>query len=198
MDKNNEHGQNLKDNTNLENKRARKFLQNPKIKNNEQVIMNKEIDNIIKYKETPRKEVLISFSERFKYSHCCKSSDLKEKEIKGRIELIIAAEEVIGKKSEIFEIWKIIDQLRLLTKLLLNKNQTFMIQNRNFHSIINPKKKSIDLNHFREEKYEENTKDLMKYLKEKKEKNELNAMDLLLFKYLDEDLKQKVKGEVNI
>ncbi len=51
--------------------------------------------------------------------------------------MLEAANREIFKKVEILEIFKNLDQFRLLRKLLLNKEQSFMIQNRDIHTIAN-------------------------------------------------------------
>ena len=159
-------------------------------------------NKIIEYKSKLRKEIVIGYFERSKFIYCCGESKYKEdgnKKRNQRVELIVAAETYINKKSEIFEVFRTIDQLRLLSKIILNSNQCFMIQNRNLQSIINKNKtKNSPFKIIVEEKFESNLARLIGYLRNKDKNNELNSIDIMLFKYLDEDIKCKIQKEVNL
>ncbi len=163
--------------------------------NNNSQVINKDLNLMINIKNKRAEQVDISYCEKFHFDYCLCSKVPKNK---AKYELMCAADEELSKKIDIFELLKNIDQLRLLTKLLLNENQTFMIQNREIHHIENyadSKKKEIkDLT---EEKIKSKKAKLIAYLRSiKNSQNEGSLIDKILYKYLDEDLKEGIEKEV--
>jgi len=114
-----------------------------------------------------------------------------------KFELLIAAEEILEKKSDIKELFKIIDQLRLFKKIILNENQCFMIENRELQNINYDNNKNSILKYnemveINKEKYELKKKKLLDYLKKHKEENTFSTIDKLLLNYVDQELKQEL------
>jgi len=172
------------------------------IKNKEKdIVLNRDIHEMIEHKSKLRKEVVIEYCERSMFIYCCGESKYLENgnnERSPKDELIKAAEAYISKKSEIFEVFRTIDQLRLLSKIILNANQCFMIQNRSLQSIIHRNKSSSTFSTIVEEKFESNLARLTEYLRNKDKNNEFNPIDIMLFKYLDKDIKSNIQKEVNL
>ena len=104
--------------------------------------LNKDIKTLIDYKAKKRELITITNCERFKYIYCCGENKTKLIKNTPNRELLVAAEDIIKKKSEVIDLWKSLDQFRLLTKIILNESQCFMIQNRNLQCINNTKIKS--------------------------------------------------------
>ena len=120
-------------------------------------------------------------------------------------ELSIAADKIIDHKSEIFNLWKHLEQLNILKKIILNENQNHMINTIGLKNITNriEKEKELpddnckELKDIEEEKIEERNKRLIEYYKWKKENNIENVMDELLMYYLEDNLKIRIREEVN-
>ncbi len=112
---------------------------------------------------------------------------------------MLAAEEVVSNKSEILELWKKLDQVSLLKKIILNENQCYMLNNRDLQTVINKRNSKVrDLKLINEEKNNERKVNLIEYLKKKKSENDLNIIDNLLYKYLDEKLKEEISKEAGL
>lgn len=90
---------------------------------------------------------------------------------------------------------KNIDQFRLFTKLYLNENQCFMINQRDRKIISNKRNKgeNEDLKILSEVKFSNKKDKLFKYLQDKIENNEINVIDKLLVKYLPHNLKKEIE-----
>ena len=96
------------------------------------------------------------------------------------------AESIIEKKSDLFEIFKLIDQFKIMKKLILNENQYFLLKEIEKPTILydNNQKKSIkDLEDLKERKYNCKKANLNKYLELNKEKNTFTLADTLILKY---------------
>ena len=174
------------------------------IHNKSDLILNKELRNVIQFKQRKRLNVEIGRCEKFVFANCCYSKSLNRRSAddKMRYELTIAAERAIELKTEIFELWKSLDQFRLLIKLIVNESQGFMIQNRGRQLITN----EVNLKMTGEEiadlellKLEKQKTKLIAYLENRKKNNQLSELDVLLFRYLDEDIKEgAINEKVNI
>ena len=182
------------DNLSINKPRKSKFIVKPNI-------INKEVRNLIKYKEKKREIIVIGKCERFCFlSCCCKSKKVK---YNSRLELIKNAEAEISKKFDVIENLKSQNQMRLLKKLLLNENQCYLLENRELHILNNDKNNKNttisgeleDLNLLIEK---QKTAKLFEYLKIKKQENSFSVVDTLLIKYLNEELKNKIKAEIDV
>ena len=165
-------------------KNIKSFIEMEKNAGCKDIIQNKEIIKIHEYKTKKRIKVDVSFCERVKYYCCCyeKFILLKSQQKKLKYEIVMAADMNIQKRLEIFEVFKQLDQFRLLVKLLLNENQSFMLQNRGRQLISNEfdwTKNFTDLNKAQDYKTQKNKMNLMAYLKDKKENNLLSNIDLV-------------------
>ncbi len=131
------------------------------------------------------------------YYCLCVESKLEQKHDSKliRYELLKAAEELLDKKSEISEIFNLLDQFRLVKKILLNKNQCFMLENREIHNInnTNSKRQKKELLELQEEKFNKEKFSLKEYLLKKKNDNSLTEIDKLLLEYLNNLIKEEVE-----
>jgi len=151
------------------------------------------------------KRVETNFFERCNLLNCSNNfSDNKEKKFKK--EIIIAADNIISDKAEIFELWKCLDQFKLLKKILLNENQCYMLNHIGLKEIVNKIGKEVQGDNIQspEQEYPE-LKDiegdkekvrkikLIENYKLIKDTNESNNIDALLWHYLDDELKQVIE-----
>jgi len=149
----------------------------------------------INYKQKIRKEVKISYCERSRYSCCCFNPKTKEQILMKELSLL--ANKIIKQKSDIFELWKTIDQFSLLKKIVLNENQCFMIKNRGIKEIsIKPENLQLKEEDLEEERNDEDIIKLIEYFKSRNDKKKCNDIDDLLFNYLDHDIKSKIVDEL--
>ncbi len=107
---------------------------------------------------------------------------------------MLAAEKELDKKSEIFELWKLMDQVRLLSKLFLNENQLFMLQNRDKKLIINNERvTNEEIKLLDEQNYQNKISKLKEYINLKKEEDKsCDLVDKILIEYLDCEVQEKV------
>ncbi len=178
------------------------ILKNIEINSSVDVILNKEIKQVIEFKNRKREEITFSSCESNYFIYCCYDQKVtsEKKGHKPKYELMMAAEKAIEQKTEIFEIWKIIDQLRLLLKVVLNDSQGFMIQHRGKQLITNSENisESSDIKDLEGVKFKRNKEKLIDYLKTRKTDNVLSEVDHLLIKYLDSEIKEEVIKETSI
>ncbi len=160
------------------------------------ILFNSDIKKVIEHKNKKRERVSISFSNVIYYSICCFKDNYKSsKKLQiQKFELIEAANSVIDQKHEIVELWKSLDQQRLLEKIVLNENQSYMLHNRDKQDIVTNDQE--DLREIMEEKEKRKQASLQDYLKELKNNKNLNDIDKLLVKYVDSDFKTKLNIEI--
>jgi len=108
------------------------------------------------------------------------------------------AEDIITKKSDIFELFKLIDQFKIVKKLTFNENQYFMLKETEKQTIYTDlnKKTEKEIEYLKEAKHKLKKENLDKYLKRHKESNSLTSTDHLILKYCDkkvEDIDKKDK-----
>ena len=119
-------------------KKSQILFKNIKGNNDKDIVLNKELKNVLNFQKRFRTQIEINSNERCYFTYCC---PYKKETIKSinmlRYELSIAAEKAIYFKTKIFEIWKTLDQFRLFIKLILNESQCFMLQNRGKQLITN-------------------------------------------------------------
>jgi len=119
---------------------------------------------------------------------------------------MIAADKNIDNKSNIFELWKYLDQFNIFKKTLLNVNQCFMLQNINFQKeIINKidterdySQDDVTITDLYENKINERKLKLLEYFrcKNQSERIDTNVIDDLLWNYLDNEVKEYLQEEL--
>ncbi len=112
-----------------------------------------------------------------------------------KFEIINAVDSKIGKDIDIVEILKLLDQLKLLQKIILNESQCFMLQNKDLYLMTNKLNVYMEkekIKNLTEQKYSRKKKILFEYFKERRAQNSLSQVDCLLFKYLEKDLKEGI------
>jgi len=170
--------------------------------NNQDKVWNKDIEKIIEFQSKIRTKIEVTTCERCAlYCGSDKTNDLKTKL---RFELIKAAGREYLKKTEIIDLWRNIDQLKILIKLVLNESQSFMLKNKGLKNIVNKDSKRVinigskdSLLDIKEEKYKEDKIKLLNYLKLKLAGNQLPNVDKVLFGYLDEQVKAEIIEAIN-
>ena len=60
------------------------------------------------------------------------------------------ANNLLESKLEIFEIWKNLDQFNLLMKIILNKNQCYMLKNRGLKVLTNKMEKDKEIENLKD------------------------------------------------
>ena len=104
----------------------------------------------------------------------------------------------IDKKIEVLDYFKMMDQFKLLQKIILNENQCYMLRKREIKRIIDTE---IDIKSFNPkdnnlvelEKDKLNKEKLRYYLISKKADNSLSNVDKLLYSYMENELKSEMK-----
>ena len=106
---------------------------------------------------------------------------------------MIKAEEIIEKKSDIIELYKLMDQFKLIKKITLNDNQYFMTKHMGLKDLYYEKlTMTIDERIFnKEKKYLLQKDQLNKYLEKHIENNTLTSVDRRLMKQVDQELLEK-------
>jgi len=175
-----------------------KFRQKFKLK---EIIVNNDVKSLLNYKKQKRDQITIKKCERFCYlsCRCCYINQRKgNKNYNLRYELIDNMEVEVSKKFDIIEVFKSLNQLRLLQKLLLNENQCYLLENRELHTLNNsktvPRKEIENLSELKEK--QRFTK-LVDYILIKKQENNLSNIDVLLLKYLNQDLKLQLRKDID-
>ena len=166
--------------------------------NNKDIVLNKEIIKLINHKKHQLEYVKFGANERCFYTYCCYKNGSNE-ENNLNFKLLKAANKEIDKRLEILDFIKVMDQLRLLQKIILNENQCFMLQNRELHRVIDTKIYTDDEEaKMKEEKESESRKKLLKYLATRKTEDSLSSTDKLLFNYMEENYKNEINELVGI
>ena len=164
--------------------------------NKKDIVLNNDIFKIIDYMNMKIEEVQLNLGEfyNFKFFRCC----YEGKNI-SKFNLYEASKKEINKKIDIEDLLKVKDQFKLLQKIILNENQCYMLKKRELHRIIDSKiinsQQEKDLN---EEKNKTSEDKLIEYLKSRKLSDSLSQTDNLLYGYLEEEMKDKIKQVVNI
>ena len=173
----------------------RKFEEFEKAKD---IVLNKEINNILEYKKLNLQEQQISTVERFFFTHCCFNSKTNIDNVKIlKFNFFNASNREISRKTDALDLIKLTDQFKLIKKIILNENQCFMLQKRGLKEIINTKIISEEEEDIQEvEKEKENIKKLINYMNKKNNDDSLSPVDLMLFNYMDPALKTELKETI--
>jgi len=166
-------------------------------------VENKEIKKLIMLKKRKKTHIEIDSCERFRFNYCCYEDKVsgKRTEKKLRYELLLTADKDIKNRSEIFEIFKLLDQFKLLLKLFLNESQGYMIKNRGKQEITNDfnwTSNNEEIQKIEEIRMQKQINKLSDYLLEKKRSNSISNIDMLLFYYLDTEAKEKMINKIQI
>ncbi len=178
----------------VNNKRKSYVKSKEKIQEN----FNKDINKAITGKKIGEKSKKVEIRSCEKISFCnFKLEKSTKEETKLKYELMLEADTQIDQLSEITELWKIIDQVNLISKIVLNEEQCFMLKNRGFYTLKNSISKSTENNEreikeLNREKYESKKAKLIEYLRVKR-LNGPSKVDELLFEYLSEELKEEIR-----
>jgi len=165
---------------------------------------NSNINNInmhlkplpIDIKKTNRKLIEISCWESFKFTYLICFNKYAEK-----YQIFGVVNDELKKKIDIIPMLTNIDKLDKLKKILLNKNQIFMLENKNL-KVINQKQYNDETI----ESYEdlkkklrlENINELLFYLKKRSYERSINDVDKLLLADMENELKSFIIDEMNM
>ena len=155
-----------------------------------EIILNKELEKVITSKSKQNDNVEISECKRLNFTYCCGKNKLGNDRI---FKLIFVAEDELSKKCDFTEITKSLDQFRLMKKLILNEGQCTLLKSREFKTLTD--ESLIEDVALHDEKM---NKDIIMYLKSRQETGTLNQIDKVLANYLQADLKEIIKSELNI
>ncbi len=111
-------------------------------------------------------------------------------------ELMKAAEYELEKKLNFINIVKIFYQFRLMTKLIFNESQCFMLQNRDLQLITDPKRYTENYESIIEEKIKKKKEKLKDYLIKKIREKGLSSIDKLLYQYLNREVIEELELEL--
>jgi len=162
------------------------------------VILNKEIVKVIEYKKHKLFDVNISACDYFCFTNCCCKFE-KDPNKNMKFNLFKESQKEIEKRIQILDYIKLVDQFKLIQKIILNKNQCYMLQKRELHRIIDSKILSVDEEAKKlEEKEKENRDSLCNYLSTRKSENSLSQIDILLFKYMENEIKSSIIQEISL
>ena len=174
------------------------------INNNNIVNNNAYINNInmhlkplpIDIKKTNRKLIEISCWESFKFTYLICFNKYAEK-----YQIFGVVNDELKKKIDIIPMLTNIDKLDKLKKILLNKNQIFMLENKNL-KVINQKQyndKTIESYEDLKKKLRlENINELLFYLKKRSYERSINDVDKLLLADMENELKSFIIDEMNM
>jgi len=106
------------------------------------------------------------------------------------------AEDIFTKKSDIFELFRLMDQFKIIKKLTLNENQCFILKKTEKQTIISDfPKTQKEIEDLKEEKNNLKKEKLEKYLRRHNDSNSLTTTDQLLLKYADKSLDELDSSE---
>lgn len=132
----------------------------------------------------------------YKYFFCCIYRSKGENIHKVKKQIIKLAEKEMYHRMDLINIMKHHDKLKILSKILLNKHQLFMLKHKSKQIVFNKYNDNIE----EEEQLikEQKIIDLILYLKEKKELQTLIKEDYVLLENLDNDIKERVVKEAEL
>jgi len=150
----------------------------------------------IDIKKPKRNLIEISCWESFKFSYLSCFYRYAEK-----YQIFEVINDELKKKIDIIPMLSNIDKLDKLKKILLNKNQIFMLENKNL-KVINQKQyndKTIESYEDLKKKLRlENINELLFYLKKRSYERSINDVDKLLFFDMENELKSLILDEMNM
>ncbi len=165
---------------------------------NKEIILNKEISKVIEYKKHELQEVQLICCDWLSLKYCCFNKKKEgDKEKVTKYELLKAGEREVEKKIEVLDLIRMMDQFRLIKKLILNENQCHMLANREMTNIIDSRVMTAEEEYKENKAKEEKGKSaLVEYLLKKHEEGNLNQVDVLLFKYMEPKVKEEIQKAV--
>ena len=164
-------------------------------KDSEVIILNNDISKLISKRKKKKISVNISFGERCYYILCCFDMSGKSRLTKAKIELRSMADKILDQRSEIMNVWHNFDQFKLFQKILLNESQNFMLQRRGKQQILSdgllPTPEEVHI--LDEINFLKSKNILVDYFSSRKRDNKISTVDILLYNYCEEDLKNEIE-----
>ena len=109
---------------------------------------------------------------------------------------MLKAESIIKKRSNIVELFKMMDEVDILKKLNLNENQEFLLSTRDkqiVYSDLDHQKTEEELKELKETKLQAKKDNLDKYLKRHFETNSLTSTDKLILDYANMKVEDSIE-----
>lgn len=153
------------------------------IDKSQEIIINKEIQKEITSK-TNRKlsNYQITECNRLIYT-CCNGKSKRD-----TTSLLLSnLEEELTKKLDYIGVLRMMDQFRLIKKLVLNEGQSLMLNKRELQIVSEKVKSSGELD---DNSY---IQQIEEYIKSRKENRLWNQVDILLLNYLEKEIREKIK-----
>jgi len=164
--------------------------------NDKEKSLNSDIKKYIAYKKRPRNKIEIGFCEYFKHFYFCRPSKMTK-----TYKILHVVEDELYKKIDIVQLLINIDQLNAANKILLNKNQHFMLRNKKLKGV-SVMTKDYGLDDYllmKQKNREEQILELSRYLKIRNEEtNSLSDLDKLLFISLEDEIQEMIKTDTVI
>ena len=183
----------LKKKPNLVNMRRKSCFNLSNMRQNHETVPNKQIDKLIDFKNINIEPVEISSGEFCYFYFCCYKNDKSNSIENVKFKLFQASKHEIDKQIEIVDLIRMKNQFKLVQKILLNENQSFMLQKRELHRVIDTKIMTCeDENILNKDLEKLNIQNLINYLRLRKMENGITGTDKLLYGYLDKETKEKL------
>jgi len=159
-----------------------KKSQNANCTNRSSISELKEIKMINKMDNNEsQNKIEINYFTMLSYDYCCGNRKVESNKSFKLIEMV---DELLNQKNDILHITKILDQSKLLAKIILNENQYLMLNNMDLELIKeNSEDKLISK--------EDINKNISDYILDLKEKGTIGKEDRLLISHLPDDLQEQ-------
>jgi len=150
------------------------------------------LNELIKYNNKKRVKITPTFCGQCKYNYMsCKQTDRSKT---SKTDLYCEADYEIVKKLDLIHMFKKHDQWNLLSQIVLNKEQYFMLKNRDLKTLVKePNEIAFSEKMIHEINREKNIRELKTYVNFKSETKNLNSTDRVLLSFMQDDLKKEIK-----
>jgi len=163
--------------------------------NSDDKIKNKEIKSAIKTRKGHFPVIINAWTKLGRIiCRCCYKKMSKEyinqKLCEGLIE---NADKEIAKKFEVTEVFKALNELRLIKELVLDENDCYLLENTEKQTITNQVIEQEKQDKINKENEKENFKNLLQYLKSKEKDYQISKFKFHLLRNLKQELKDEIK-----
>ena len=142
------------------------------------------------------KPIEITTLDYFCYKYFFSCLKMKSESNKKR-QIIKLSENEMYRRMDLVKLMKHLDQISILEKILLNKHQVFMLENKAKQIVFN-RHESNNITLGENEIKENKILDLIEYIKKQKLNNKLGKDDYILLENLDIEIKQRILKEVEM
>ena len=157
--------------------------------------LNVDIKNYIDFKMKKRNPREIKLQDNFKFNYgCCLDENAK------KFKVFHIIENELNKKIDIIRFLKKFDKLNATKKIILNKNQSFTLENKSLKVITHKQYSNEFLTSFNEiqnKQKEERTLELISYLNKRQNENAINDVDKILLIDMECELRDFILSKFN-